>query len=429
MKKVAKILTTFLLFSVAIIFYIVSTTSKLKAAGLSNDEILMNANFSKSVINSLSDYTKEELVKQIQCERDFRYEIMTLAETNGNGIRPMGQIPDDDLLIIITTSIHKIQDNKVKEIKVKVYYEWTDLPMWRLEDPIIVAWDSEKFFYESGSFYSEDRYSRDGDHLHVSRYNYYQKNLDTLCWYTDLKAGYFLGIGGTIKSLYGFGEFILNVKDDYQDYGTSFIETTYVHSKVQVEAGISIYAEIGFSVPTSGNDQVATDITFNWNTPFLLTQADYGFEQQYFFYEKSQTIKLQNLTFETTRLRCGYIEEEYIVLSPRRDNAGIAYLVYSFENNVQQISVDLTMWSVNENFNESDSSALIQYKDKNGNWITILDLLNDVILSKDRTNPNNYIIIFPKDINEFRFYCQSVATGDRNKGRVCIGNMEIYLEH
>lgn len=428
MKKVAKILAIFLLFSTIIIFSIVSTPSKLKASGLSNDEILKNENFSENVIANLSDYTKEELAKQIQYEVDFKYDIMTLSEMEENSIRPLGQIPDDDLLIIITTSVCNIRDNKVKEIKVRVYYEWTNLPVWRLEDPIIVSWDSEKFQYKSGSFYSEDRYVRNGDHLHVSRYNYYQKNRDTLCWYADLKAGYFLGIGGTIQSLYGFGEFVLDVKDDYQEYGSSFIGTTYVHSKFEVEVGISIYAEVGFSVPTTGNDQVSKDSLFNWNSPFLLTQADYGFEQQYFFYEKKKSIELQKISFETTRLRCGYIEEEYIVLSPRRKDAGIAYLVYSFKSNIQQIKVDLTMWSVNEHFNTNDSNAVIQYKDKTGNWITIVDLLNDISLSKDRKEPNNYTIVFPKGISEFRFYCQSTATGDRNKGRICIGNMEIYLE-
>lgn len=86
------------------------------------------------------------------------------------------------------------------------------------------------------------------------------------------------------------------------------------------------------------------------------------------------------------------------------------------------------MWSVNEHFNINDSSAVIQYKDKSGNWITILDLLTDINLSKDRTKPDNYTIVFPDGTKEFRFYCQSTATGDRNKGRICIGNMEIYLE-
>ncbi len=429
MKKIAKILTIFLLLGIIVISSIGLKTSNVKAAKLTNDEILRNANFSESVINRLNDYTKQALVKQIETEENFRYEVMTLSETSENEIMPMGQIPEDDLTIIITTSINKIADNKVKEINVKVYYEWKELPLWRLEDPIIVSWDSEKFSYHPGSFYSEDKYVRNGDHLHVSRNSYYQKNLDTLCWYNDLKAGYFLGIGGTIKSLYGFGEFILDVKDDYQDYGSSFIQTTYVHSLLDVEMRVTINEELGFSVPNVGNDQVANDINFDWSAPIHITPVDYGFEQQYFFYEKSKSLTLQGTNFNTTRLRCGYIEEEYIVLSPQRENAGTSYLVYSFEQNVQQIDVALTLWSDKERLNPNTSKALLQYQDDLGNWITIVDLLNQIELSTDRTLPVRYILNFPKNIKAFRFYVTSLGVGDRNKGRVCIGDINIFLEH
>ena len=341
-----------------------------------------------------------------------------------------GQIPDDDLTIIITTIINKVENGAVKEIKVKVYYEWTDLPVWRLEDPIVVQWDATKFSYQEGSFYSEDRYERDGDHLHISRTGYYDRNQDSFCWYADLKAGYFLGIGGTISKLYGFGELILNVKDEHQLYGTSFIKTTYVHSKISVEMGISFYGEIGVEIPKTSNDQVTTDILFNWSTPLVLTPADYVFEQQYFFYEKSSNITKNAYTFQTTRLRCGYIEEEYIVLSPRREDAGVAYLVYSFDDCISQINVDMTMWSNSEYLYTSDGSvALLQVKDNSGNWITVLDLLNDITLSTDRNNPNNYIISFPENTKEFRFYVASAQIGNRNKGRVCIGNIEIFINY
>ena len=135
-------------------------------------------------------------------------------------------------------------------------------------------------------------------------------------------------------------------------------------------------------------------------------------------------------TFQTTRLRCGYIEEEYIVLSPRREDAGVAYLVYSFDDCISQINVDMTMWSNSEYLYTSDGSvALLQVKDNSGNWITVLDLLNDITLSTDRNNPNNYIISFPENTKEFRFYVASAQIGNRNKGRVCIGNIEIFINY
>ena len=59
----------------------------------------------------------------------------------------------------------------------------------------------------------------------------------------------------------------------------------------------------------------------------------------------------------------------------------------------------------------------------------LLDLLNDITLPTDRNNPNNYIITFPQNIKEFRFYVASAQVGNRNKGRVCIGNIEIFINY
>lgn len=49
-------------------------------------------------------------------------------------------------------------------------------------------------------------------------------------------------------------------------------------------------------------------------------------------------------------------------------------------------------------------------------------------LSKNRANPDTFTINFAEETNEFRFYVSSTATGDRNKGRLCIGDMEVFIE-
>ena len=78
----------------------------------------------------------------------------------------------------------------------------------------------------------------------------------------------------------------------------------------------------------------------------------------------------------------------------------------------------------------SDSQALIQYKDKNNNWVTILDLLNDIELPTDRTQPMTYTISFPNysEITVFRFYITTGQVGTRNKGRICIGKLMVFPE-
>lgn len=162
-----------------------------------------------------------------------------------------------------------------------------------------------------------------------------------------------------------------------------------------------------------------------------LSPAEYGFDGRYYF--ETEGIKQKDIiqgdyTIGTTRLRCGYIENEYIVLSARRNDAHTAFLEYSFDTNVYRIDVDLTLWSNKELINKYNATAYIQYKDNTGQWITVVDLLNDITLSTDRTAPDNYTIVFPEVTTEFRFYTTSEFGSDRNKGRICIGDMIIYLE-
>lgn len=49
-----------------------------------------------------------------------------------------------------------------------------------------------------------------------------------------------------------------------------------------------------------------------------LLPEDYGFDQRYNANEEFLEIHMDNLEISTTRLRTGYIEEEYINLSPKR---------------------------------------------------------------------------------------------------------------
>lgn len=57
-------------------------------------------------------------------------------------------------------------------------------------------------------------------------------------------------------------------------------------------------------------------------TSTTITPDDYGFEQEYFFCNKEHTFTVDDLSIRTYRLRTGFIENEYINLSPKRQNAG-----------------------------------------------------------------------------------------------------------
>ena len=66
---------------------------------------------------------------------------------------------------------------------------------------------------------------------------------------------------------------------------------------------------------------------------YKISPVDWNFDQRYYFENeglKSSTINSDDLVINSTRLRCGYIENEFINLSPNRYNAGDAYLELNF---------------------------------------------------------------------------------------------------
>ncbi|MFA7032544.1 MAG: hypothetical protein WC201_03175 [Bacilli bacterium] len=191
--------------------------------------------------------------------------------------------------------------------------------------------------------------------------------------------------------------------------------------KINLDTQKLVYTTVG------GSNETKFSIRSNINQIGI---TDYAFEQQYFFYSKTKTINTTGgATIDTKRLRTGYIEEEYIVLSPHRLNAGTAYLEYIFDTPIDAICVDLTMWSNSELLSTADSTAIIYSSVDGIDYVSQLDLLNDITLSKVRTNPNQYRILFPENTTRIKFVVTSPATGDRNKGRICIGNMDVLFKN
>lgn len=159
---------------------------------------------------------------------------------------------------------------------------------------------------------------------------------------------------------------------------------------------------------------------------------DWGFEGRYYFSneltssivasdpERMYTTITQNgLTIETERLRCGYIEESYIVLSPRREGAGKSYFEMNFDKPVYSFAYRACMWSASENL---DGEATIWIKNSQGNRNTLGDIPISSLKTKDKG-----LTLFSEmtlsGVYGLRFETNSTATGDRNKGRFCLGDI------
>ena len=155
----------------------------------------------------------------------------------------------------------------------------------------------------------------------------------------------------------------------------------------------------------------------------------WGFNQEYYFENNkwkqlSYPIEAKGLVIDNDRLRCGYIIDKYIVLSPRRKGAGEAYLTMTFSQVVYSYLINISLWGDNEKLNGNDSSINIEYMNLDGTWICDCDYLNEYKdnISK-KPDYNKIIKTHPEGIYGLRIVAKSSAVGNDNKGRVCIGNI------
>ena len=161
---------------------------------------------------------------------------------------------------------------------------------------------------------------------------------------------------------------------------------------------------------------------------------EWGFQGRYYFsneiYDISSleddtnnirfsTFTKDGLTITTERLRCGYIENSYVNLSPRRENAGYAYLKMEFNKPVYSLLYSVGLWSSSESL---DGTATLFVKDANDNWSKLEDLLSLQLNTKEQ-GLNRYSHYFTNGIYGLRFECTSTATGTRNKGRLSIDDI------
>lgn len=216
---------------------------------------------------------------------------------------------------------------------------------------------------------------------------------------------------------------------------TTAVQPVYVHNQDLFISSLSIsFGPIGAGVNTNGKDDIMEGSIMNLKgysnritqNVYTMQPADWGFEGRYYF--ENEGLKYTTKTFEddftisTERLRCGYIEEEYINLSPNRYNAGDAYLELKFNKPIYELDTYLSFWDLGESMSTVfHDYAYLQYLDKDGNWITRIDLMT-AGLPSDRTAPKHFECDFIEGTYGVRFIAhKQTPNTNRNKGRICIG--------
>lgn len=148
----------------------------------------------------------------------------------------------------------------------------------------------------------------------------------------------------------------------------------------------------------------------------------WDFESQYYFYNKNKQHYQDGLSFNSSRLRTGFIEETAINLSPRRSGAGVARFDIVLPYNIKQFSVNMAWWSEYEHQNDGD--AMLMYREEDEWQMYCVNLLSEGLsLSKNDMSLRSYIL--NPDTDAISFYLINSATGDRNSGRLSLGDMKI----
>lgn len=159
---------------------------------------------------------------------------------------------------------------------------------------------------------------------------------------------------------------------------------------------------------------------------YSFSPEEYNFTESYNQNEITTSYADHPLINSIKRLRSGFIQNQVINLSPRKTGCGLAYLEYNVSKPVFRIDIELALWSDSEYLSNEDSVAYIQYLDDDNNWITSLDLLNDISLNTGYNNLKSYAAYFPDGATDFRIYIETAQIGIHNKGRISVGELQFY---
>lgn len=176
-----------------------------------------------------------------------------------------------------------------------------------------------------------------------------------------------------------------------------------------------------------------------------ITPKDYGYADSYpVDDETKQNFQSHKVTsdnpFDTRRYRTGYIQSEYIVMSCFREGINNAFIEYKFNYPVFGLIVDLAHWrSLSIEWLDKITGygyfSIFGYRDYSnpfdtGGRLNIVDLLSDEInLSRVREKPTKLQIEFDQPVYNFKFNIGgNTYFNQNNRGRVCIGNMQLITE-
>lgn len=279
------------------------------------------------------------------------------------------------------------------------------------------------------------RYSIITDKMSVTNNIYFDK-LPTFTWSTYMGSDvlrfnqfdlYFETLSGEIIEKIES----LSTSEDYASYSPSISLWGKIYNSDGAKFNVYFVARQTLSY-VSGNyySEIFTfDKPYTYSSDKIqIKPNEWGFEGRYYFSNEIEndntnrysTLTKSGLSISTDRLRCGYIENSYINLSPRREGAGLAYFEVGFNKPIYSFLYSICLWGSAELL---DGSAIMQIKDNEGNWTAKRDLKPYLENNYRANGPRRYVYAAFEGIYGIRFEATATATGARNKGRVCIDDL------
>lgn len=154
-------------------------------------------------------------------------------------------------------------------------------------------------------------------------------------------------------------------------------------------------------------------------SPVTLNVNELKWTNQYFFDAKTTTHTKGDYTITANRLRCGIQNSKYITLSPRRAEAGKAYVEFIFNKAIRSYNMPIAMWSSSESLN---GSVFIQIKTASGEWVTV-STLNVNSLPVKENGYQNFTYTSNNAFYGVRLEANAKASGSSNKGRIVVSDV------
>ncbi|MGM9813695.1 MAG: hypothetical protein ACI32C_02135 [Candidatus Enteromonas sp.] len=206
-----------------------------------------------------------------------------------------------------------------------------------------------------------------------------------------------------------------------------FTNGTNFSLKYNLFEGRKVYLRVrGYGWKFSGLYSVSVSKA-NEITPIIenINGADFGFQNEYVDNENRTSISLDSgFSFTTQRIRCGYINNQYLALSAKCKDAGTAYLQMDFVQDINAFNFGIAIWSGAEYLN-TKSSIVLETKSKDGVY-NIFYQFNISGMSKDKDVLDLHSFTFPEETYGIRIRVNTNQVNyEKNKGRVVLGDMSL----